>query len=416
MKDKKKKVLLLASVASMIDQFNMPNICLMQKLGYEVHVACNFYQGNTCSAARIQKLKDTLEKMHVQWHQWDCPREAGRLLACAAAYRQIYRLLEKHEFAWLHCQSPIGGALARIAAHRRGIPVMYTAHGFHFYKGAPLKNWLLYYPVEKLLAYWTDILVTINWEDYRVAKKLLRPGIVYHQFGIGVDIQKFSCTFCDREKQRRVFCKKYRIPEQAKLLLSVGELSQRKNHQIVLKALADLKNYEVYYLICGQGEKQKQLLCQARKLGVANRIRLAGFQEEVAQFYHAADIFVFPSIQEGMPVALMEAMAAGVPCVVSDIRGNRELMGTDANSSVCMPKEHNKHLRSVCFPWNDSKCLSSILMDLLEDEMFCHTLSAANQKKIQAYDKQAVSKKMEQIYRKMAQTEERGASCRKERR
>lgn len=393
MKAESKKVLMLASVASMIDQFNMQNITLLQKIGYEVHVACNFYKGNTCSAERIQKLRDNLQDMQVHCHQWDCPRDVWRIYAWAAAYRQVYQLMVKYRFAWVHCQSPIGGVLARIAAHQIGIPVMYTVHGFHFYQGAPLKNWLLYYPVEKLLAHWTDTIVTVNWEDYRLASQQFRAGRVYHQFGIGIDVKRFA-GFPRDEKQRRAFYEAYRIPEHAKLLLSVGELSRRKNHKIVLKVLPELEKYQVYYLICGQGGKKKQLLRQAKKLGVMDRVRLAGFQEEVAQFYRYADIFVFPSIQEGMPVALMEAMAAGMPCVVSDIRGNRELMGPCARSSIC-------------FPWHDSNRLRSILIALLEDETLCHTLSVANQKRIQAYDSQAVSEHMELIYRQMDQWADR---------
>lgn len=401
MKAEKKKVLMLASVASMIDQFNMQNISLLQKIGYEVHVACNFYHGNTCSRERIQKLVRTLQDMRVQCHQWDCPREVRRVYACAAAYCQVYRLMRKYRFAWVHCQSPIGGALARIAAHRLGIPAMYTAHGFHFYKKAPLKNWLMYYPAEKLLAHWTDILVTVNWEDYRLARKLLRPGMVYHQFGIGIDVRRFMSTSLDNKRKRLEFYKKYRIPKQAKLMLSVGELSKRKNHKVVLQVLPDLKKYDVYYVICGQGEMKHPLLCEAKKLGVADRIRLLGYQEEVAQIYHFAHIFIFPSIQEGMPVALMEAMAAGLPCVVSNIRGNRELMGFDTRHGN--PFHDSKRLQSTCFPCNDSKQLRSILISLLEDEALCHTLSLENQKRIQAYDRQAVSKKMERIYRQMAQ-------------
>ena len=145
----KRRVLLLASVASMIDQFNMQNICLLQEMGYQVHVACNFRQGNTCDGVRLKKLCRKLKHMHVIWHQWDCPRKVFPVRSCLHAYRQLWRLTGRYGFAWVHCQSPIGGALARCVAHKRGIRVIYTAHGFHFYHGAPLKNWLCYYPNKK---------------------------------------------------------------------------------------------------------------------------------------------------------------------------------------------------------------------------------------------------------------------------
>ncbi len=189
MSDSKKAVLMIASVASMIDQFNMPNIRLLQEMGYEVHVACNFKEGNTCDAKRIRKLKETLASMQVVWHQWDCPRDVSSVKKCWNAYCQLRRLFRNNTFAWMHCHSPIGGALARIAARKGKIRVIYTAHGFHFYRGAPLRNWMFYYPVEKLLAGWTDVLITINREDYQFAGRRLKAGAVCHIPGVGIDVE-----------------------------------------------------------------------------------------------------------------------------------------------------------------------------------------------------------------------------------
>ena len=326
-----KNVLMLASVASMIGQFNMPNIQLMKEAGYQVHVACNFKEGNTCDRQQIQELKDVLQEQGVFWHQWDCPRRISPAGRCIRAYRQLWELTERYHFAWVHCHSPIGGAIARVAAHRRKIAVIYTAHGFHFYKGAPLGNWLLYYPVEKLLAYWTDVLVTVNPEDYQFARRRLKAGKVCYIPGIGIDVGKFQAQSgkgmqVAQGAARKAFCKKYQIPEDAVLLLSVGELSRRKNHQAVISALAQIDRADIYYLICGQGALQETLMRNAQALGVLERVRMLGFQKDVALLYQNADIFVFPSLQEGMPAALMEAMAAGMPCIVSDIRGNRDLI------------------------------------------------------------------------------------------
>lgn len=197
-------------------------------------------------------------------------------------------------------------------------------------------------------------------------------------------------------ERRREFCRKYGIPEHAKILLSVGELSRRKNHQVVISALAGLKAYDVYYIICGQGERKEHLLRQARQLGVLERVRLPGFQEDIENFYRHTDIFVFPSVQEGLPVALMEAMAAGLPCVVSDIRGNRELMGkTDRR------KEERQLADCICFPCKDAGSLRTILVRLLDDERQCRVLSIKNKEKIKAYGIEAVSERTERIYRQM---------------
>ncbi len=382
----KRKVLMIASVASMIDQFNMPNICLLQKLGYEVCVMCNFKQGNTCDEKQVQSLIKTLHSWRVRCYAWDCPRDLSMRSArqFCKAYVQLDRLLRQMDFAWMHCQSPVGGALARLAARRWKVRVIYTAHGFHFYKGAPLKNWLLYYPAEKLLAHWTDILITINQEDDALARQKLRAGKICRLPGIGIETCRFS--FHDADEHRE-FCRQYRIPEQAVLLLSVGELSDRKNHQVVIRALADMHRQDVYYIICGQGKMRGELRRLAAMLGVEAQVRMTGFQKDVEHLYRNADIFVFPSRQEGMPVALMEAMASGLVCVVSDIRGNRELIDEKGG---------------LLFPPDDPESLRAGLEKLLEHPSVWKECGRHNRVKVKPYGKEQVMRRMERIYTIMA--------------
>ena len=381
MKLEKKKVLLLASVASMIDQFNMGNIRMLLDMGYEVHVACNFVKGNTCDQRRIRKFKKELEKMQVVYHQWDCPRSVYAAGRCVKAFVQLWELTGRYQFLWIHCQSPVGGVLARIIAHKRQIGVMYTAHGFHFYQGASLKNWLLYYPVEKLLSYWTDVLVTVNKEDYLFAKRKLKAKKVCRTPGAGIEIQKF-CGVA-KSKKRQEFCRSCQIPQNAVILLSVGELSRRKNHREVLLALASLPHREIYYVICGQGKLERSLRAQAQKLGIASQIRFAGFQEDTAQFYQNADIFVLPSRQEGLSVALMEAMAAAKACLVSDLRGNRELIDRAGGRRFAPGKPH---------------MLAKELELLLDDPRRMTAYGRYNRQKIQNYDKHVVDVRMKKIY------------------
>ena len=398
---KRKKVLMLASVASMIDQFNLPNIDLLCQMGYEVHVACNFREGNTCSVKRVCKLQKKLRDMHVIWYQWDCPRDICAPARCRKAYRQLLELFANHAFAWIHCHSPIGGALARLAAHKAKIPVIYTAHGFHFYKGAPLKNRILYYSVEKLLAYWTDILITVNQEDYRFAERYLKAGKVFYIPGIGIDIEQLQTRMRTGSCDNMYFRRKYKIPEHALLLLSVGELSRRKNHRIVIAALSALRRKDVYYLICGQGPLRQELWKYAKRLGVADRIRMPGYQEELEQVYQNADIFVFPSIQEGMPVALMEAMAAGLPCVVSDIRGNRELIARAGGARFGLG-----HPQQI-------KQLNRALWQLIQDKKRRDLCGAYNRKKVEAYDLSVVLRRMKTIYAGMRSSSSvRESKCR----
>lgn len=378
-----KKVLMLSSVASMIDQFNMSNIRMLLKMEYEVHVACNFKEGNTCDGRRIKKFQKALEEMCVVWHQWDCPRNVWPVWKCCRAYRQLLELARQHAFVWIHCHSPVGGVLARLVAHRRKIRVAYTAHGFHFYKGAPLKSWLLYYPVEKLLSRWTDVLITVNKEDYCFAMLHLEAGKVFRIPGIGIDTERFAAY--DPKETKEVFCRNMQIPEDANILLSVGELSVRKNHSQVLPLLQQL-DQNVYYVVCGQGELREYLEGYALKLGIQERVRLLGFQEELRDIYKYADIFVFPSLQEGLPAALMEAMASGLPCVVSDIRGNRELI--DKSGGIRVPLEHPGRFRKA-------------VQRLLDDEARRQEYGRYNQRKIRNYDQEIVYRRMKKIYEEL---------------
>ncbi len=381
--NRKKKVLMLASVASMIDQFNIPNIRQLQRMGYEVHVACNFKEGNTCDGKRLSELQRILQDMRVVWYQWDCPRNINSVRKCVKAYRQLLTLTGLHHYEWLHCQSPVGGALARLAAHRRNIRIVYTAHGFHFYHGAPWKNWMLYYPAEVFLAHWTDVLITVNKEDYVFAKKRLRAGKIVYVPGVGIDTEKFSDV--GMKGSRREFCRRYRIPDDALVLLSVGELNQGKNHRMVVKALQALRRTNVYYLICGQGALKKELRAYANHLGIGQYLCMPGYQQHMSWIYQNADIFVFPSVREGMPVALMEAMAAGLPCLASDIRGNRELLCRQELFSLKHPEQ-----------------LAAALKQMLDDGHLRQICERYNRKKIRGYHTEAVQKRMRKIYRYMA--------------
>lgn len=181
------KVLFVTNAASMIELFNMNNIRMLLDMGGEVHVATNFNEGNTCSPQRIQKLKETLDLWGVPYYQVNFGRSPMAVSKNMAAYRQLLDIVRKEQFTFIHCHTPMGAALARVVARRTKTKVMYTAHGFHFYTGAPKKYWMIYYPVEKFLARYTDILVTMNHEDYDRARAKMPAHEVAYIHGVGID-------------------------------------------------------------------------------------------------------------------------------------------------------------------------------------------------------------------------------------
>lgn len=320
-----KKALMLASVASMIDQFNIPNIKILLSLGYSVDVVADYTNPGNISKERSEDLIKRLKEMGANPIDIPIPRSINPKVVLRA-YKPVKKLINTEHYNLIHCHSPIGGAITRIAAkseRKNGCKVIYTAHGFHFYKGAPLKNWLIFYPIEKILSKYTDILITINKEDYERATKKFKAKQTVYVPGIGVDTDKFE------QKTNRIdnniyknFRKELGIPFDAKVLLSIGELSVRKNHQVVIKALNEINNSNVYYVIVGKGKLFEEL----KEIDNTGRLVLLGYRTDIPDILHATDLFVFPSIQEGLPVALMEAMASGLPCICSRIRGNTDLI------------------------------------------------------------------------------------------
>lgn len=331
-----KKALILASVASMIDQFNMENIKLLQELGYQVEVAANFENGNTISNSRIEELKKRLVAMDVKYHHIPIPRNVFDIKGILSSLELVRKICNDNKYNLLHCHSPIGSVVARIGAssvRKKGTRIIYTAHGFHFYKGAPKKNWLIYYPIEKFCARWTDVLITINKEDYVFAKQKLNIKRIEYVPGIGVDIEKFSIEGFDKNTKKE----ELGISRDSIVLLSVGELNENKNQKVIIQALGKINNSDIHYVIAGQGNKYDELRILAKKQGV--NLHLLGYRTDVCELYNMADVFVFPSFREGLSVSLMEAMASGLPCVVSEIRGNVDLI--DQNGGyLCEPSDY----------------------------------------------------------------------------
>ena len=380
------KVLIVASVVSMIDQFNRQNIKLLKEMGFDVHIACNFIEGNTCSSEKIQHLKKDLQSEGVTFSQVDFARNVTKILQNFQAYRQIKRLLDHEKYDLVHCHSPIGGLLTRIVANKhrqQGTKVIYTAHGFHFYKGAPLKNWLIYFPVEWILSFFTDVLITINKEDYTRAKKFMKAKKVEYVPGVGIDILKFSGSLSD--EQIKIKKNEIGVPDDAKIILSAGELNENKNHEIVIRALAKLKNKKLHYVIAGIGNLRDYLLNLSKELDVENNVHLIGFRSDIAELYKISDIFVHSSFREGLPVALMEAMASGLPCIVSRIRGNIDLIFENKNGYFFDPTSEDDIIKAI---------QKAMMIDK-------NLVKEYNRKFLKKYSKESVNKKILHIYREI---------------
>lgn len=298
--------------------FHLPYLKWFKEQGWEVHVAA-------CDDDSIPYC----DKIH------DIPIQGSPFkLNNIKAYNTLKTIMKQEKYDIIHGHTPMGGVLARLCGKRyrkSGTKVIYSAHGFYFYKGAPLINWLLYYPIEKWLSKHTDALITMNQEDYKLASLKMKSKNIYYVPGVGLDTEKFSKPVIDRDTKKN----ELGIPLDSIVVISVGELRKRKNHKIAIKTISKIKSDNLYYVLCGEGDLDNYLINLCKKLKIEHRVIFLGFRTDIPDLLNMSDIFVFPSLQEGLPVALMEAMAAGLPCVASNIRGNVDLLENNKNGFLC---------------------------------------------------------------------------------
>ncbi len=333
-----KQVLLVATVGGFVPQFELNNVKLLKDAGCNVHYAANFnYSVYSVSDKMLNENK-------IVKHQLDIPKSPFKLLTNYRAYKSLKKLIDENNIRLVHCHTPVGGLLARVAAVRskKKPKVIYTAHGFHFYKGAPFFYWCTYYLVERLLARHTDALITINEEDYRHALKfrMRKGGKVYKIPGVGLDLKRFAKFASDGDNGAE------KNSNQIKLV-TVAELNKNKNHQSVIKAIAKLGRDDIYYDIYGDGPYRKYLKTLIKELHMEKYVKLKGYTNEPEKVLKEADCFVFPSIREGLGMAALEAMSLGVPVIAKDNRGTREYMKEGYNGFICFSGNPLEYARVI---------------------------------------------------------------------
>lgn len=318
-----KKILYITHFSGLqVNRFWLTSIEAAHAHGYEFHLACNM-----CGADK-QLFPKQCEFYNIIPHQIDFERNPLSL-ENKKAYKQLLQLMKTEGFDIVHCNTPVGGLLGRLCAKKASIPyVIYQAHGFHFWKGAPLKNYILYYSAERFLARYTDALLTINQEDLSAASNfhLKKNGFVKYIPGVGIETKKIKDVTTDKTKLR----KELGIPQDATVFISVAELSPRKNHETAIRAFKQANIPNSYMLICGKGKHKENLSALIEQLHAQEQIKLLGYRTDVMELYHISDCFIFATFQEGLSVALMEAMASGLPCIASSIRGNTDLLPESA--------------------------------------------------------------------------------------
>ncbi len=370
----KKKVLFVATVVKThIMEFHIPFLKMFHDAGWETAVAArNDYEDPAdCQIPFCDRYYD------IPFQR--SPIKPGNL----RAYRELKRVIDGGGYTLVHCHTPVGGILTRLAARgarKRGTKVLYTAHGFHFFRGGPLSSWLLYFPAEWLCAFFTDGLIAINQEDFALARKCLHAKKIYYVPGVGVNLDRLQSGRGCREETRR----ELGFGEDDFFLLSVGEMTVNKNHRLALEALTQLQDPHIQYAIVGRGVQRKALENRCRELGITDQVHFLGYREDVARLYAAADAFFFPSLREGLSVSLMEAMASGLPSAVGRIRGNTDLI-RDGVDGLYMPLTVPGAVETI--------------HKLASDPALRARLGNAARERVQDFSTQKVQARMAEIYR-----------------
>ncbi len=302
------------------------------------------------------------------------------------AYKNLCNVLKNNDVEVIHCNTPIGGLVGRLAAKKHKIKkVIYTAHGFHFYKGAPLFNRTVLKWAEKWMAHHTDAIITMNREDYEAAKqfKLRNGGKVYLVHGVGIDLSLYENLNVDREEKR----KELGLKSTDVAFISMGDLIARKNYSVAIRALAAAGNENAHYFICGKGPLIDELTKLSEDLGVSDRVHFLGFRTDIKELLVAADAFLFTSLQEGLPRSMMEAMASGLPCVVSKIRGNVDLMDNGTGGYLCGSA--------------DVDAFADSIKKITEDEELRKQMREYNLEHIKEFDVSVVEKEIREIYKEV---------------
>lgn len=366
----KMKILFVTTISTTANAFLVPHIRMLVEEGHQVDLAFNMAQevdpeliALGCNINVIPFQRNPIAKENRE------------------AYRQIRELVREGGYGMVHTHTPIASFLTRMACRKeRGVKKIYTAHGFHFHSGAPLKNWIVYYTAEWLASRYTDLIITINREDYERAKRRLKAKRVEYIPGIGLDIEKYRNGPVDTIEKRRDMG----IDESSFVMLSVGELNFNKNHATVIRALSGIGDSSIEYIICGEGPLKEELMELVAELGLGGQVKFLGERSDLPEIYGASDIFVFPSRREGLGMAALEAMDEGLPIVTSNVHGIVDYSVDGVTGFLCDP--------------TDVDAFADAIVKLRDDPKLRGEMGKYNREAVEQFSLENVQQQMKEIY------------------
>lgn len=364
------KKLLITSTDLMMIQFLVPHVRYLSRNGYAVEIACSVV------GDRLEDVRKALEDIPCVIHTVRLER-SPTAMKNLSGYRDMKRLLKENRYDVIWTNEPVMGVVTRLAARKArktGTKVVYMCHGFHFYKGASPISWLIFYPVERFMSRFCDMIVTINHEDEARAKTFHCPRVAYIH-GIGVNTERLN----GRNEQIDIRAE-LGLAKEDFLVLSVGELNENKNQQVIIRAIAQLNDPAIHYILCGKGDRRQYLETLAMELGVQDRVHFLGYRKDVVDICAQADVFVHPVRREGLGLAPLEAMYCGLPLVASNTRGIRDYTTQGKSGFLCDSEDvtgykeairqlkENPALRNDCGLYN-KEAVKAFLLEQVNEEV-----------------------------------------------
>lgn len=371
------KILFVATVRSHIGQFHMSFIRELKARGVEVHAA---FKDNSADKPGLD-LSAIDKTFEVPFERQ--PLRPNNI----KAYRELKKIIDGNGYDAVHCHTPMGAVITRLAAksaRKKGTKVIYTAHGFHFFKGASIKNWMLFYPVEKYLSKYTDCLITINSEDCELAhKKKFRAGKIYKVHGVGVELDKFKAVDADEKARLRA---EYGYDGDTFIMIYPADLSVRKNQPMLFDALQKIakKNKNVKLLLPGQPIRLEEYKRMVSERGIADNVEFLGYRRDINNLVGLSDLSVASSFQEGLPINIIEAMAMGNAIVATDVRGNNDAVEDGVNGYLV--------------PVGDSDLMAEKILELMNDREKLRTFGENGLDMVKDFSTENVNREMLTIY------------------
>lgn len=367
-----KKVLFVATVVKgHIDVFHIPFLKMFKENGWETTVISknNYENPDDCNIPYCDNFINL-------------PFERNPIhINNIHSYFKLKKIIKKENFDLIHCHTPVGGVITRIAARKsrtiNNTQVLYTAHGFHFFKGAPIKNWLIYYPVEKFLSMVTDTLITINNEDFEIAKNKFYMKNLKLVPGVGIEINKFKqYSVGNSDDKKEDF-----------ILTCIGELNSNKNQEFVIRVMKPLSEQisNVKLLLVGEGNERKRLESLCSKLEIEDRVSFLGYRKDIPKLLRKTDLLLSVSKREGLPVNVMEAMASGKPIIASNCRGNSDLVQNDVNGYLINDYNIDDYVEKI--------------IKILTDEELYSRFSENSNEIINSFSREIINLKMKEVYK-----------------